>query len=84
MAIEKLKHIRQELGLDLLTAAQNIDISKSYLHMIESGQRNATYRIAKKLIEYYRTTARLKILTLQLFIQEQANDQIAKICEGEK
>lgn len=48
-----LKELRERKGLNQQQLAENVGVSREYITMIESGQRNPSVNLAKKIADFF-------------------------------
>lgn len=48
-----LKELRERKGLNQQQLAESVGVSREYITMIESGQRNPSVNLAKKIADFF-------------------------------
>ncbi len=68
-----LTKLRQQKGLRTSEAARELDIDPSYLYYLEIGKRSPSFRMAKRMAEYYSVT--LETIALLCDISDSNSDE---------
>ncbi len=54
--LSKFRDLRKKRGINLETIARELNVSKAYVSMVETGKRSLDYQMAINMAKYFNST----------------------------
>ena len=67
--LAKFRELRKKKGINLDTVARELNVSKAYISMVETGKRSLDYQMAINMAKMFQTTPD------ELFLDDMNNNQ---------